>query len=113
MPTERDESFVFQSFFFPPLIFIRSSFTASYAGVKRRQMAAEPSGATSRDGRKTGFAKFWALRRTASSAADAASQPPPLCCHGDGSFHFLFISPFIYFFVDILAASGSQNLALV
>lgn len=31
---------------------------ASYTGVKQQQMAAEPSGATSRDGRKTGFAKF-------------------------------------------------------
>lgn len=85
-------------FFF---IFTHSSFTSTYAGVKtptdppwRRNQAEEHWG---KEG-KQGSAHFWAHAAQRAALQKPASQPPPLRCHGDGSFHFLFIIWSIYLF---------------
>lgn len=87
------------SFFF--LIFTHSSFTSTYAGVKtptdppwRRNQAEEHWG---KEG-KQGSAHFWAHAAQRAALQKPASQPLPLRCHGDGSFHFLFIIQSIYLF---------------
>lgn len=77
-------------------------------------MEAEPSRGTSRDGRKTGFANFsaCAAQRAALQMLPASRPHYVVMEMGHFIFYLLFYL-FIYFYRYCVAASGSQDLALV